>query len=72
MNSAERLALTVEVERALDGGPPVAVATVTEPGAGGASSGAKMLVRADGTSLGSLDGGLDEAVREAAGWFSSR
>ena len=66
MNSAERLALTVEVERALDGGPPVAVATVTEPGAGGASSGAKMLVRADGTSLGSLDGGLDEAVREAA------
>ncbi|HJM75807.1 MAG TPA: XdhC/CoxI family protein [Dehalococcoidia bacterium] len=66
MNSDDRMALTVEVERALAGGPPVAVATVTEPGILVASSGAKMLVRMDGTSLGSLDGALDEAVREAA------
>jgi xanthine dehydrogenase accessory factor len=66
MNTDDRIALTVEVERALDGGPPVAVATVTDPGVLAASSGAKMLVRVDGTSLGSLDGALDEAVREAA------
>ena len=66
MNNDDRIALTVEVERALDGGPPVAVATVTDPGLLAASSGAKMLVRADGTSLGSIDGALDEAVREAA------
>jgi xanthine dehydrogenase accessory factor len=66
MNSDDRLALTVEVERALDGGPPVAIATVTDPGEIEASSGAKMLVRPDGTSLGSLEGSLDQAVREAA------
>jgi len=66
MNNDDRIALTVEVERALEGGPPVAVATVTDPGLLAASSGAKMLVRADGTSLGSIDGALDEAVREAA------
>ncbi len=66
MNSSERLELTAAIERALDGGPPVAVATVTDVGTAGAGFGAKMLVRADGTSLGSLGAALDDAVREAA------
>ncbi|MDO8616650.1 MAG: XdhC/CoxI family protein [Dehalococcoidia bacterium] len=53
-----------EVLAAREGGPPVLVATViSAPAAGAAPIGAKMLVRADGSRLGRLDGGpLDGAV----------
>jgi xanthine dehydrogenase accessory factor len=61
-----RLEVTAEVERALDGGPPVAVATVTDPGAGSVAAGTKMLIRADGSVVGSLHPSLDEHVRDAA------
>jgi xanthine dehydrogenase accessory factor len=52
-----------EVLRAASGGPGVAVATVIRATAGAAAEGAKLLVRADGSRLGSLGGG---ALEEAA------
>ncbi len=57
-----------EVMAALEGGPAVAVATVIAAPAGEDSRlGAKMLLRADGSALGSLDGGpLDAAIRGEA------
>ena len=71
-----RAHITAEIERALAGGAIVAVATVTNAGAPATSAtasaaslraGAKMLVRADGTTLGTLDGGsVDESLRAAA------
>jgi xanthine dehydrogenase accessory factor len=64
-----------EVLAALEGGPPVAVATVIAAPEGQDSRlGAKMLLRADGSTLGSLDGGpLDAAIRaEAPGIFRRR
>lgn len=62
----DRVAITVEIERALGGGVAVAVATVTAPGEIAVEAGAKMLVRADGTTLGSIGPELDGAVTEAA------
>lgn len=57
-----------EVMAALEGGPPVAVATVIAVPEGEEDRlGAKMLLRADGTVLGSLDGGgLDATLRGEA------
>jgi xanthine dehydrogenase accessory factor len=56
-----------ELLRARESGPPVVVATVVSGPAGGTAPGAKMLVRPDGSRLGSLDGGaLDEAVAAEA------
>ena len=49
------VAIVDAIEAALAGGPPVAVATVVTGGAAALVSGAKMLVRADGRTLGSLD-----------------
>ncbi len=53
---------------ALQGGPPVLVATViAAPHGGAAPLGAKLLVRLDGATLGALDAGpLDAAVRAEA------
>ncbi len=48
------VALVDAIEAALAGGQPVAVATVVNGGAAALASGAKMLVRADGRTLGSL------------------
>lgn len=63
-----RARITAEIEQALAGGATVAVATVMRAGERSeARAGAKLLVRGDGSTLGTLDGGaLDEAVREAA------
>ena len=62
--------ILTEVERALGGGVPVAVATVMDVGEQPVLVvGTKMLVRrdAEGTVVGSIDGGLvDTAVQEAA------
>jgi xanthine dehydrogenase accessory factor len=59
-----------EVERALGGGPPLAVATVMDVGSvPGLQLGTKMLVRrdAESTTVGSIDGGkVDAAVVESA------
>lgn len=62
MNDREARAITDEVLGAIEGGPPVLVATVTStPGAAG--EGGKMLVRPDGSSVGSLGvPALDEAI----------
>jgi xanthine dehydrogenase accessory factor len=63
------LAITRAVLEALEGGDPVATATVmVAPNAtGGPSIGAKILIRPNGEGLGSLDGGaFDEAVRAHA------
>jgi xanthine dehydrogenase accessory factor len=55
--------LAEEVTAALTGGPPVLVATVIAAPDGGAPLGAKMLVRSDGSTSGTLDGAaLDAAV----------
>lgn len=67
--------ITTEVMRALEGGPPVLVATViATPVDAHVRIGAKMLLRADGTTLGTLDSGaLDSALRaEAADIFRRR
>ena len=63
-----RARITAEIEQTLAGGATVAVATVMRAGERSeAPAGAKLLVRGDGSTLGTLDGGaLDEAVREAA------
>jgi xanthine dehydrogenase accessory factor len=55
-----------EIDRAYQGGPGVALATLIKPGDGGATStGAKLFVREDGSTEGSL--GSAEADRVAAG-----
>jgi xanthine dehydrogenase accessory factor len=55
--------IAAELIAAARGGPPVAVATViAAPGGAGVAPGAKLLVRADGTRLGSLGGGLLEGA----------
>lgn len=66
--SDDATAILREVVRAAHGGPPVALATVIRAPAGGqAASGAKLLVRADGSRLGSLGGGaFEEAIAAAA------
>jgi xanthine dehydrogenase accessory factor len=56
-----------EISRALQGGEPVLVATIIAAPGGGEHVGAKMLVRPDGTTIGTLGvGALDAAVREGA------
>lgn len=61
------VAIVEAVEAALAGGPPVAVATVVTAGVAGLAPGAKMLVRGDGRTLGSLGGTeADEAMRAVA------
>jgi xanthine dehydrogenase accessory factor len=56
-----------EVARALESGEPVLVATVIAGPPDGTAVGTKMLVRPDGSSTGSLDGGpLEAAVRDEA------
>jgi xanthine dehydrogenase accessory factor len=67
--------ITEEITAALEGGPPVLVATVIAVPEGSPTVvGSKMLVRADESFLGTLDGGtLDAAVlREAADAFRRR
>lgn len=63
-------AIVDSVERALEGGIPVAVATVIDVGEQpGITVGTKMLIRrdAEGTTAGAIDGGaVDAQVREAA------
>ena len=49
------------VEHALGGAAPVAVATVVDAGELGIEVGAKMLVRRDGTTVGSIDGAVVDA-----------
>ncbi len=65
MNLDERMALVEEIEAALGGGPAVAVVTVTDAGGqDGLALGAKLLVRADGSTLGALGSdALDEALQ---------
>jgi len=56
-----------EIARALEAGQPVLVATVIAAPEGSVPLGAKLLVRPDGTTLGTLDAGaLDAAVRAEA------
>jgi len=60
-------AIVEAIEAALAGGPPVVVATVVTGGAGDLPAGAKMLVRDDGRTLGSLGSTeADETIREVA------
>jgi len=68
MSSELASRITAEIMAALEGGPPVLVATVVNaPTDPLAAAGTKMLVRAAGSSLGALDGGpLDAAVRMEA------
>jgi xanthine dehydrogenase accessory factor len=67
MDAAERTTILEAMESALEGGPPVAVGTVTDAGATGLLElGAKLLVRGDGRTIGTLgDAGVDTAVAEA-------
>ena len=63
-----RAQLVAEIEAALGGGPAVAVATVTDPGEqDGLRLGAKLLVRADGRSLGALGAPAIDDAAVAAG-----
>ncbi len=59
--------LVQELLRAEQHGPPVVACTVLTSGAGGPAVGAKMLVRPDGATVGSLGGGaLEQAAIQAA------
>lgn len=64
MDADERIQLVEAVEQALAGGPAVIVATVVAAGeVPGLAMGAKLLVRRDGSRLGSLDGGpVDDLI----------
>ena len=64
MSEAGRADILAEVMAAQSGGPAVALATVIQaPPDGAVLVGAKLLLRQDGSSVGSLDGGaLEEAV----------
>ena len=68
MSEDARARLVEEIQSALEGGPAVAVATVIDGGEQAALAlGAKLLVRRDGSTLGSLERDAAEAaVREAA------
>ncbi|TAJ18744.1 MAG: xanthine dehydrogenase [Dehalococcoidia bacterium] len=66
-NRPPAVAIVEAIEAALAGGPPVAIATVVTGGASGLDAGAKLLVRADGRTLGSLGtADADTAIREVA------
>jgi xanthine dehydrogenase accessory factor len=60
------LQLTEAVQAALEGGPAIAVATVTASGEVGLPVGAKLLVRRDGSRLGAIGAGFDDAIVAAA------
>ncbi|MYE45288.1 MAG: xanthine dehydrogenase [Chloroflexi bacterium] len=63
-----RARLVAEVEAALEGGPAVAVATVIDAGEqGGLQLGAKLLVRAAGSTLGDLGAAAIDEAAAAAG-----
>ena len=63
MSEAGRADILAEVTAAQGGGPPVALATVIQaPPDGAVPVGAKLLLRQDGSTLGSLDGGPLEAA----------
>lgn len=68
MTNGAAAEITSEIIRALEGGPPVLVATlIAAPEGETARVGAKILVRRDGSTLGSLGvPALDEAVRRDA------
>lgn len=64
---SDALAIIEAIEAALAGGPPVVVATVVSGGTAGLTPGAKMLVRGEGHTLGSLGSAeADEAIGEVA------
>lgn len=63
---AVAIQLSGAIEAALDGAHPVAVATVTAPGAISLVPGAKLLVRSDGTTLGGIDARLDAEIAALA------
>jgi len=66
-DAAVRARIVREVEAAMDGGAPVALATVVRGGAWELRPGAKLLVRRDGTALGGLGReAVDRCAREAA------
>lgn len=67
MDAADRATILEAMEAALEGGPPVAVGTVTDAGAAGRLElGAKLLVRGDGRTVGTLgDVDVDAAVSAA-------
>ena len=67
MDAADRATILEAMETALEGGPPVAVGTVTDTGAAGRLElGAKLLVRGDGRTVGTLgDVEVDAAVSDA-------
>lgn len=61
--ASDRIEIMEAIERALDGGTRLVVATVVEAGAGTLVPGAKLSLSADESTLGSLGGeALDEAV----------
>jgi len=62
----DRLAITEAIEGALDGGEPVAVATVTTSGDLGLTLGAKLLVQRSGQRFGSIADDVDASLAEAA------
>ena len=62
----DALHFTEAVQAALEGGLPVAVATATSTGDAGLTAGAKLLIRRDGSRLGSIAPALDEAIAAAA------
>jgi xanthine dehydrogenase accessory factor len=68
MNAADRATILEAMEAALEGGPPVAVATVTDAGAAGLLDiGAKLLVRGDRRMVGSLGApAVDARAADAA------
>ncbi|MEX2374633.1 MAG: XdhC/CoxI family protein [Dehalococcoidia bacterium] len=68
MNPIDRVAIVEAIESALEGGEPIAVATVVEPGEPGwLNPGDKMAVRRDGTRLGTLGSeAIDEIIASAS------
>ncbi len=68
MNAADRATILEAMGAALEGGPPVAVGTVTDAGAAGLLDiGAKLLVRGDGRTVGSLGApAVDTRAADAA------
>lgn len=66
MDEATRSAITEAIQRALEGGVPVAVATVTSAGALGLPVGAKLLVRPQGEVLGGIAAAADSVLVAAA------
>lgn len=66
MNEDTQARLTEAIQAALDGGAPLALATVTSAGALGLRVGAKLLVGSDGSTLGGVAAAVDATLIEAA------